>query len=39
MNIQKKPIIVCDEQGGILCIHKDYSKSGFIHRIIKKKSY
>jgi hypothetical protein len=38
MNIQKKPIIVCDEQGGILCIHKDYSKSGFIHRIIKKEN-
>ena len=47
-NIQKKPIIVCDEQGGILCIHNDYqegvvysgliNKSGFIHRIIKKEN-
>jgi len=36
--IQKKPIIVCDEQGGILCIHKDYNKSGFISRIIKKEN-
>jgi len=33
--IEKKPIIVCDEQGGILCLHKDYNKSGFISRIIK----
>ena len=39
--IQKKPIkpiIVCDEQGGILCFHKDYNKSGFINRIIKKEN-
>jgi len=36
--IQKKPIIVCDEQGGILCFHKDYNKSGFISRIIKKEN-
>ena len=36
--IEKKPIIVCDEQGGILCLHKDYNKSGFISRIIKKEN-
>jgi hypothetical protein len=36
--IEKKPIIVCDEQGGILCLHKDYNKSGFINRIIKKEN-
>ena len=36
--IEKKPIIVCDEQGGILCFHKDYNKSGFISRIIKKEN-
>ena len=36
--IQKKSIIVCDEQGGILCFHKDYNKSGFISRIIKKEN-
>ena len=39
--IQKKPIkpiIVCDEQGGILCFHEDYNKSGFINRIIKKEN-
>ena len=36
--IEKKPIIVCDEQGGILCFHKDYNKSGFINRIIKKEN-
>ena len=37
--IEKKPIIVCDEQGGILCFHKDYNKSGFISRIIKKENF
>ena len=37
-SIEKKPIIVCDEQGGILCLHKDYNKSGFISRIIKKEN-
>jgi hypothetical protein len=36
--IQKKPIIVCDEQGCILCLHKDYNKSGLINRIIKKEN-
>ena len=36
--IEKKPIIVCDEQGGILCLNKDYNKSGFISRIIKKEN-
>ncbi len=36
--IQRKPIIVCDEQGGILCIHEDRYKSGFINRIIKKEN-
>ena len=35
---EEKPIIVCDEQGGILCLHKDYNKSGFISRIIKKEN-
>ena len=38
MYFKKKPIIVCDEQGGILCLHKDYNKSGFISRIIKKEN-
>ena len=37
--IEKKPIIVCDEQGGILCLHKDNNKSGFISRIIKKENF
>lgn len=34
---EKKPIIVCDEQGAILCLHKDY-KCGFISKIIKKEN-
>ena len=37
--IEKILIIVCAEQGGILCFHKDYNKSGFISRIIKKENF
>ena len=37
--IIKKPIIVCDEQGGILCLHKERNKSGFISNIIKKENF
>ena len=35
---EKKPVIVCDEQGGILCCHTDHTKSGFISKIIKKEN-